>query len=164
MEKTLRQRITQIKEICRREEINAPRLADIVSENGDYVSERTIYKLLEDGSESYNFQPHTVIVVYEALINKFGDMADTQDVELLKRILTERDKQIDHILIQAERREEELESRERIYADRKKAFEHTITILKEQIEYLKSQIKIKDNEIKIKDETIQKFINLMVKE
>ena len=164
MEKTLRQRITQIKEICRREEINAPRLADIVSENGDYISERTNYKLLEDGSESYNFQPHTVIVVYEALINKFGDMADTQDVELLKRLLTERDKQIDHILIQAERREEELESRERIYADRKKDFEHTITILKEQIEFMKAQIERKDEEIKIKNETIQKFINLMMKE
>lgn len=164
MEKALRQRITQIKEISSKEELRIPTIADIVADSGEYVSTRTLYKLLEDGSENYNFQPHTVIVVYEALINKFGDMADTQDVELLKRLLTERDKQIDHILIQAERREEELESRERIYADRKKTFENTITILKEQIEYLKSQIKIKDNEIKIKDETIQKFISLMMKE
>lgn len=139
-------------------------MADIVSESGEYVSERTLYKLLDDGSENGNFQPHSVIPVYEALINRFGDMADVQEIETLKRLLTERDKQIDRIVVQAERREEELESRERIYADRKKAFEHTITILKEQMEYMKSQIALKDDELRRKNEVIQRFINLMMKE
>lgn len=164
MEKTLRQRITQIKEICNREELRVSTIADIVSESGEYVSDRTLYKLLEDGSENSNFQHHTVIAVYEALINRFGDMADVQDITTLKRLLTERDKQIDRIVMQVERREEDFENREKIYADRKKAYEHTIIILKEEIDYLKTQMSLKDDEIKNKNDMIQRFINLMMKD
>lgn len=159
----MRQRVMQIKEICAKEELRVPTIADIVSESGEYVSERTIYKLLEDDSESLNFQPHSVIAVYEALISRFGD-TDVQDVETLKRLLIERDKQIDRILMQAERREEEMESREKIYADRKKAFENTISILKEQNSYLIMQIERKDEELKSRHDTIQHLINLMMKE
>lgn len=164
MVNTLRQRIVQIKEICKREGLKAPNVADIVSESGEYVSERTLYKLLEDDSENLNFQSHSVIPVYEALIGRFGDMADVQDIETLKRLLAERDKQVDRIAMQAERIEEEFESRERIYADRKKAFEHTIAILQEQIDYLKSQIAIKDAELHKKNDVIQQFINILMKE
>jgi hypothetical protein len=119
VEKTLRQRIMQIKAICEKEALRVPTIADIVSESGEYVSERTIYKLLEDDSENGSFQNHSVIAVYEALISRFGD-TDVQDVETLKLLLMERDKQIDRILMQVERREEEMEIREKIYAERKR--------------------------------------------
>lgn len=164
MENTLRQRIIQIKEICKKQGLKVPNVADIISESGDYVSERTLYNLLRDGSENGNFNSNSVIPVYEALIGRFGDMGDIQDIETLKRLLAERDKHIDRIAMQAERIEEEFESRERIYADRKKAFEHTITILQEQIDYLRSQIAIKDAEIQKKNDVIQQFINIMMKD
>lgn len=160
----MRQRVMQIKEICAREELRVPTIADIISENGEYVSERTLYTLLKDGSENMNFQHHTVITVYEALITRFGEMADVQEIETLKRLLVERDKQIDRIVMQAERREEDYENREKIYADRKKIYDTTISMLQEQIDYLKSQIALKDKELHTKNDTIQRFINLMMKE
>jgi hypothetical protein len=104
-----------------------------------------------------------VIAVYEALISRFGD-TDVQDVETLKLLLMERDKQIDRILMQVERREEEMEIREKIYADRKKAFENTISILKDQNNYLIRQIERKDEELKSRHDTIQHLINLMMKD
>ena len=152
MEKTLRQRIAQIKDIAEAEKLSIADIADIVSETGEYVSEPTIRKMLSDSSESMGFQYHSVISIYEALINRFGDMPDIKDVEKLRLLIAERDKQIDRIVMQSEKRETELEHRDEIYADRKSVYEAAIDLLKKQIEF-------KDEEIRKKDELIEKLIN-----
>ena len=145
MEKTLRQRIAQIKDIAEAEKLSIADIADIVSETGEYVSEPTIRKMLSDSSESMGFQYHSVISIYEALINRFGDMPDIKDVEKLRLLIAERDKQIDRIV-------KEYIQREEIYADRKGVFENTIRLLREQIAF-------KDKEIDRQAALIEKLVD-----
>lgn len=155
MKKTLRQRITQIKDIAVKEQLQVSDIADIVSEAGEYVSEPTLYKILGEDSENCNFQYHSVISVYEALIGRFGDMPDVQDADSLKRLLAERDKQIDRLVMQVEEKAEEFEQRDSIYADRKSVYEHAISLLTEQIAF-------KDEEIRRQAALIEKLINKIV--
>ena len=151
MKRILMQRVEQIREICAREQLQAADIADLVSFSGEYVSVPTIYKLLNEDLESSNFQHHSVIAVYEALINKFGDMPDVQDIGLLKHMITERDKQIDRIMMQVEHSEEEYQHRDEIYADRKSVFENMIQLLREQLA-------IKDKEIDRQAALIEKLV------
>ena len=133
MKRILIQRVEQIREICAREQLQAADIADLVSFSGEYVSIPTIYKLLNEDLESSKFQHHSVIAVYEALINKYGDMPDVQDIGTLKFMIAERDKQLDRIMMQVELSEEEHGHRDEIYADRKHVYESTIQILREQL-------------------------------
>lgn len=152
MENTMRQRVTQIKEIVRDNELSISAIADIVSANGEYVSEPTIRKILTDDAEHLSFQAHSIISVYEALITKFGDQPEIKDVEALKLLLVERDKQIDRIIMQAERSMEDYSHRDNLYADRKSVFESTIELLREQIA-------VKDEEIRRQAALIEKLID-----
>ena len=155
MEKTLRQRITDIKNICAKQGLPLSEIMKIISESGEYVSERTVQRILSKGSEDMSFQYHSVVAVYEALIDKYGDMPDIQDIEVLRKMVTDRDKQIDRLIIYGERKEEEHEQRDGLYADRKHVFETTIEILKEQLA-------VKDEEIKRQAELIDKLVGRLV--
>ena len=151
MEKTFRQRISQIKEIVEKEELSVGSVADLVSKSGEYVSEPTIRRMLNDDAETLSFQTHSVIAVYEALINKYGDQPEVKDVDALKLLLMERDKQIDRIIMQAERTQEDFSQRDDIYADRKSVFENMIQLLREQLA-------IKDKEIDRQAALIEKLV------
>lgn len=151
MKRILIQRVEQIREICTREKLQIADIADLVSFSGEYVSLPTISKLLNDDLESANFQHHSVIAVYEALINKYGDMPDVQDIGTLKFMLAERDKQIDRVMMQLEHAAEEHGHRDVIYADRKNVFENTIQLLREQLV-------IKDKEIDRQATLIEKLV------
>lgn len=151
MEKTLRQRILQIKAICKDQALPATKVIDMVYESGKSVSDRTIRKLLAEGSEEMSFQYDSVIKVYEVLIDRFGDTPDVQDIEILRRMITERDKQIDRLMIECEKRDSEYGERYELYADRKNVYEKTIEILHEQI-------KFKDEEIRRKDELLDMLV------
>ena len=151
MESTMRQRVTQIKEIVKDNELSISAIADLVSVSGEYVSEPTIRKILADEAENLSFQSHSIIAVYEALITKYGDQPDIKDVDALKMLIMEKDKQIDRIIMQAERTQEDFSLRSDIYADRKSVFENTIQLLREQLA-------IKDKEIDRQAALIEKLV------
>lgn len=155
MEKTLRQRITDIKAICSEQGLPLSEIMNIIEDSGRHVSERTVQRILSKDSEDMSFQYHSVIAVYEALIEKYGDKPNVTDVDELQKMVMDRDKQIDRLAIYIERKDEDYEQRDNLYADRKHIFETTIDILKEQIDLLRDQIKIKDD-------IINKLINRIV--
>ena len=151
MESTMRQRVTQIKEIVKDNELSISAIADLVSMSGEYVSEPTNRKILADEAENLSFQSHSIIAVYEALITKYGDQPDIKDVDALKMLIIEKDKQIDRIVMQAERTQEDFSRRSDIYADRKSVYENMIQLLREQLA-------IKDKEIDRQAALIEKLV------
>lgn len=136
MKKTVAERIRFIKKVREEQELSAAQIADLVSDNGEYVSERTIYKILADGSEEEGYQPHSVIAVFEALTAKYGDMSLPDDVGALRQLVAARNRHIDSLVLQLENQAEEFGKREALFEERKAHFERTIALLEAQIETL----------------------------
>jgi Fe2+ or Zn2+ uptake regulation protein len=156
MQLTLHQRIKQIREIIEKEKLSVADVVNSVYDNGENISERTVYKLLQDTEENdLRFRASTVLTVYEALLSRFGDRSEIQDVATLKHIIVEQDKQIDRLVMQLEEMTKEYECRDKIYDDRKRVFESTIDLIK-------SQLAFKDDEIKTQATLIEKLINKVV--
>lgn len=139
MEKTIRQRITTIKDIKEEHGLSVSQIMDIMSEQGGYVSQNTLNKLFREGSENKKFNYHSIAPVYEALISVYGDDYTSDDVGTLKRLLLERSRQIDSLIMQIEDIREDIKEQKLIYEDRKHAYERTIAILEAQIEQLNDQ-------------------------
>lgn len=134
MERTVRDRIRFIKQIREKHGLTPQQIMDICDRNGGYVSDKTIAKILKEGSENFKYQYHSIVSVYEALFNVYGDETTPDDISALKRMIAERNRQIDNLLIQIETTHEEYEKRFAMCEERKKAYEKTISLLETQLE------------------------------
>ena len=132
MERTVRERIRYIKHVRDKHELTPTEILDICDKNGAYISDKTLNKILKEGSEECKFQYNSIISVYEALYATFGDEDMTDDVATLKRMIAERNRQIDNLLLQIEKTHES-------YEELKKADEKTIALLEKDLEQINSR-------------------------
>ena len=158
MEKTIRQRIKTMKIIKTQHNLSLNQILNIVADNGGYVSEKTAQKVFKEGSENSKFHYHTISDLYEALVSVYGEDIETEDTAALRHIISERNKQIDALLIQIEDLREDFDKRLVFYKNRKEQFEKTIAILETQVEHLKSQLTEREKAIAKKDEILEKLI------
>lgn len=158
MKKTIAERIYFIKRMRDEHDLTVSLIADIVSENGDYVSERTLYKILADGSEEETFQPHSIIAVVEALTAKYGDLSLPDDVAALRQLVTARNRHIDSLVLQMENQAEEYAKREALFEERKAYFERTISLLESQLQTINARLNDREEVIARKDAILEKMI------
>lgn len=161
MEKTMKERLKTIQYISEVHNLTPDVIADIVYENGGTVSTGTIKKMLKEGEKAgYHYQ--SVADVHNALIAKFGEDYNVNDIETLQRIIKERDRQIDSLVMQNEELQEEndsdFERKLRVFDERKSAYEHTISILEMQIDRLFKRLDDREKVIAHKDEIIEKML------
>jgi hypothetical protein len=167
MEKTMKERLKTIQYIADVHNLTPDVIADIVYENGGTVSTGTIKKMIKEGENAgYHYQP--VADVHNALIAKFGEDYNINDLETLQRIIKERDRQIDSLMMQNEELQEangsDFERRLRVFDERKTAYEHTIAILEQQIDRLFARLDEREKVIAHKDEIIEKMLERLNKE
>lgn len=135
MERTVEDRIGFIKTTQERHCLTAHQIFEICDRRGKYVSEKTISRLLKDGSEDGGFHLHSIVSVYEALYEEYDD-DDTGDIEALKQKLAYREQQIDNLLLQIEIMQKSFKEKIQLYEDRKQAYQQTIAILEKNFEQI----------------------------
>ena len=134
MERTIGDRIGFIKVVQERRCLTAHQIFDICDKRGKYVSEKTISRLLEEGSEDKGFHLHSIVSVYEALYEEYGDENCSDDVNTLRQKLAYREQQIDNLLLQIEMMSKNFDEKVRLYEDAKQAYQQTIALLEKNFE------------------------------
>lgn len=158
MERTVRERIKYIKHVRDKHNLTPTEILDICDKNGAYISDKTLCKILKEGSEEAKFQYNSIISVYEALYASFGDEDMTDDVTTLKRMIAERNRQIDNLLLQIEKTHESYEARLVLCDDRKTVYESTINLLKSQLEQSNARLAECEAAIARKDAILERLI------
>ena len=74
--------------------------------------------------------------MYEALYAAFGDEDIPDDVAALKRMIAERNRQIDNLLMQIEKMQEHFKTEMDLCEDRKKTYEKTISLLEQDLQQI----------------------------
>ena len=139
MERTVRERIKFIKQAVEKHKLTIKDVADLCDKNGAYLHEKTIAKFFKEDSEGIKYQYNTIISVYEAIYNAYGDEDIPDDATALKRIIAERNRQIDNLLMQIEKGEEHHKEQLKLCEDRKGAYEKTISLLEKDLEQINSR-------------------------
>lgn len=130
----MRQRIEEIRKIKHEQDLSNEAILDIIYSYGKSISNKTLSKILADGSEYKGFRSQSILDVHEALVDKYGGV-DEDDVATLRYIIKSKNHELDRILMEYEEREKEFEKKLQILDERKQAFEKTISILESQLQH-----------------------------
>jgi hypothetical protein len=145
LEKLKRKQIKRLKQIKQEQGLSIPQIMDIMEKQGKFVSEGTLKKVFADGSEDKPFRyQDSIAPVADVLLDIYGDTSGLDDVESLRQIIREKNKLIELFVIKIEELGEEAKAREKLYEDRKAAFERTIESLELQVNRLHEQVDRKD--------------------
>ena len=133
MIRTVSDTIQFIKEIQARYCLTVSQIFEICDRRGKYVSEKTISRIVKEGSEDEGFHLNSIVNVYEALYEEYGE--DTpDDVIALKQIIAYRNHQIDNLLLQIEVMNKNFKEKIQLYEDRKQAYQQTIALIEKNLE------------------------------
>jgi hypothetical protein len=145
LEKLKRKQIKRLKQIKQEQGLSIPQIMDIMEKQGKFVSEGSLKKVFADGSEDKPFRyQDSIAPVADVLLDIYGDTSGLDDVESLRQIIREKNKLIELFVIKIEELGEEAKAREKLYEDRKAAFERTIESLELQVNRLHEQVDRKD--------------------
>jgi hypothetical protein len=145
LEKLKRKQIKRLKQIKQEQGLSISQIMDIMEKQGKFVSEGTLKKVFADGSEDKPFRyQDSIAPVADVLLDIYGDTSGLDDVESLRQIIREKNKLIELFVIKIEELGEEAKAREKLYEDRKAAFEKTIESLELQVHRLHEQVDRKD--------------------
>lgn len=149
LEKLKKKTILRLKEIKDEQELSISQIMDLLEQRGAFVSESTLKKVFAEGSEDKNFRyQDSIVPIADVLLDIYGDKSGIVDTDSLKQIIREKNKYIEFLVIKLEELGDESKGREKLYEDRKAAFEKTITSQETQIQRLNAQIERKDEMIK----------------
>lgn len=145
LEKMKRKTIKRLKQIKQEQGLSIPQIMEIMEKQGKFVSEATLKKLFSDGSEEKPFRyQDSIAPVADVLLDIYGDSSGLDDAESLRQFIKEKNKLIELFMIKVEELGEEAKNREKLYEDRKAAFEKTIASLELQVNRLHEQVDRKD--------------------
>lgn len=145
LEKMKRKTIKRLKQIKTEQGLSISQIMDLMEKQGKFVSEATLKRVFADGSEEKVFRyQDSIAPIADVLLDIYGDTSGLDDIESLRQIIREKNKLIELLVIKIEELGEEAKSRESLYADRKTAFEKSISALELQVSRLHEQIDRKD--------------------
>lgn len=145
LEKLKRKTIKRLKQIKSEQGLSIPQIMDIMEKQGKFVSEATLKKVFADGSEEKAFRyQDSIAPIADVLLDVYGDTSGMDDVESLRHFIKEKNKLIEFLVIKVEEKDEEAKKHEKLYEDRKAAFEKTIESLELQVHRLHEQVDRKD--------------------
>ena len=128
----------------------------MMEERGQFVSEATLKKIFQDGSEEKNFRyQDTIMPVADVLLDLYGDKSGIDDAESLRHIIREKNKMIEMLMVKLEEQARAHADKETVYADRKAAFE-------KQISHLEAQIARYEKAIDKKDDLIERLLDAAI--
>lgn len=139
--------IQELKKVREENGLSCQKIADLVSQNGEYVSLSTVKKVFEEGSESYGYQyENTIKPIADAVLGIYSgksEGATATEAAAMKSIIDYKSDKITELQAQLLRTEESY---------------------KRRIEFLKEQIVLKDSRIDKRDELIAKLIDKVLSE
>lgn len=78
-------------EIKQEQGLTIPQIADMLEARGQFISEATLKKVFQEGSEDKNFRyQDTIAPLADVLLDIYGDTSGLQDIESLKQIIREK--------------------------------------------------------------------------
>lgn len=151
IEKLKRKTIHRLKQIKTEQGLSITKIMDLMEERGQYVSEATIKRVFADGSEEQNFRyQDSIAPIADVLLDIYGEDSSVEDAESLRRIIREKNKLIEFLMMKMDEQASDFEKRICLYEERKSLYEKTI-------ERFETQIAMKDN-------LIERFINTYLPE
>lgn len=133
--------IRKIKKIKAEQCLSIAQIMDMMEKRGQFVSERTLKKVFADGSEEQNFRyQDSIAPIADVLLDIYDDSAGLDDIESMRRIIKEKNKYIEFLMIKLDENESASERQDKIYDDRKAAYERTISSLESQLHRLHEQV------------------------
>jgi len=158
IEKMKRRTIHRLKEIKSEQGLSISQIMSMMEERGQFVSEATLKKIFQDGSEEKDFRyQDTIMPVADVLLDLYGDKSGLDDAESLRHIIREKNKLIELLMMKLEEQEKAHADKEIVYADRKAAYE-------KQIQQLEAQLARCEKSIDRKDELIERLLNATIPE
>ena len=156
IEKMKRRTIHRLKEIKNEQGLSISQIMKMMEERGQFVSEATLKKIFQDGSEEKNFRyQDTIMPVADVLLDLYGDKSGIDDCEALRHIIREKNKLIEMLMLKLEEQAKAHADKEIVYADRKEAFE-------KQIKHLEAQISRYEKAIDKKDDLIERLLDATI--
>ena len=146
IEKLKRKTIHRLKQIKSEQGLSITKIMDLMESRGQFVSEATIKRVFADGSEDQNFRyQDSIAPIADVLLDIYGESSDIDDTESLRRIIHEKNKLIEFLMLKMDEKEQEFEKRIALYEERKALYEKTIDRFETQVSR--------------KDELIERLLN-----
>lgn len=156
IEKMKRRTIHRLKEIKAEQGLSIPKIMEMLEARGQFVSEPTLKKIFQDGSEEKNFRyQDTIMPVADVLLDIYGDKSGLDDAESLRNIIREKNKFIELLMMKLEEQAAEHKQKEEMYKDRKAIYE-------KQIEQIGGQIARYEKAIDRKDDLIERLLDATI--
>lgn len=149
LEKLKKSTIIKLKKIKQEQDLSIKKIMDLLEDRGQFVSEGTLKKIFAEGSEEKSFRyQDTLAPLADVLLDIYGDQSEINDAASLKRIIREKNKQIEFLMVK-------LEEQKDVYAERKAMYEHRIEDLINQLNRLDISVAHKD---KIIEQLMNKYL------
>ena len=146
IEKLKRKNIRRLKQIKAEQGLSIAKIMDLMESRGQFVSEATIKRVFADGSEDQNFRyQDSIAPIADVLLDIYGESSDIDDTESLRRIIHEKNKLIEFLMLKLDEKEQEFEKRIALCEERKALYEKTIDRFETQVSR--------------KDELIERLLN-----
>lgn len=146
IEKLKRKTIHRLKQIKAEQGLSIAKIMDLMESRGQFVSEATIKRVFADGSEDQNFRyQDSIAPIADVLLDIYGESSDIDDTESLRRIIHEKNKLIEFLMLKLDEKEQEFEKRIALCEERKALYEKTIDRFETQVSR--------------KDELIERLLN-----
>lgn len=137
--------IKRLKEIKEEQGLSVSQIMSKMAEKGYPVSESTLKRVFAPGSEKMSFRyQESIAPVAEVLFEEYGDTGATDDAAELRKIIADRDKTIENLMIKIEEQEKSAQQFQRMCTERRTLLESHISDLQAEVELLRSQIEKKD--------------------
>lgn len=137
--------IKRLKEIKEEQGLSVSQIMSKMAEKGYPVSESTLKRVFAPGSEKMSFRyQESIAPVAEVLFEEYGDTGATDDAAELRKIIADRDKTIENLMIKIEEQEKSAQQFQRMCSERRTMLESHISDLQAEVELLRSQIEKKD--------------------
>ena len=137
--------IKRLKEIKEEQGLSVSQIMSKMSEKGYPVSESTLKRVFAPGSEKMSFRyQESIAPVAEVLFEEYGDTGATDDAAELRKIIADRDKTIENLMIKIEEQEKSAQQFQKRCTERRTLLESHISDLQAEVELLRSQIEKKD--------------------
>lgn len=149
LEKLKKSTIIKLKKIKQEQNLSIKKIMDLLEDQGQFVSEGTLKKIFAEGSEEKSFRyQDTLAPLADVLLNIYGDQSEVNDAGILKRIIREKNKQIEFLMIKMEEQKE-------VYSERKAMYERRIEDLNAQLKRLDISVEKKD---KMLEQLMDKYL------
>lgn len=160
IEKLKRKTIHRLKEIKQEQGLTIPQIADMLEARGQFISEATLKKVFQEGSEDKNFRyQDTIAPLADVLLDIYGDTSGLQDIESLKQIIREKNKLIEFLLIKIEEQASVYANKEALYKERQALYEHNIQHLETEVSQLNNHLSNRERCVERKDELLERLLN-----